>query len=73
VFPGKKLTRPEPIKIINILTGHFDVHSPHTTNDIHGENNCTKNSKFSQDVGCLFLAFVHEDVNLSKVIGMRTR
>ena len=72
-YVERKRTWPEPIKIINILTGYFDVHSPHTTNDIHGEYNGTKDSQFAQDIRSFFLALIHPNVNLGQVVAVSAR
>jgi hypothetical protein len=32
---------PEPVQTVDFLPGHFDVHAPHTADDVHGQDNCT--------------------------------
>lgn len=37
----KTLTAPEPYDIVNILPGDLHVHSPHSGDDVHRQDNCT--------------------------------
>lgn len=64
-------TRPEPPKVIDILPRHLHVHTPHTTDDVHWQDDGTEHCQFTENVGCLFLALVHQDIDLRQVIGMR--
>lgn len=68
-----KLTGPKPPQIINILPRHLNVHTPHATEDVHGQYDGTKHSKLAKNVGSLFLALVHQDVDLRQIVGMRAR
>lgn len=55
----ERLTRPEPRQTIDILARHLDVHTPHTTDDIHGENNSTQYSQLAQNISSLLRALIH--------------
>lgn len=63
--------RPKPRQIaFNVLAWDPHVHSPHTSDDIHGQNDGTDDRKFAENVGGLLCAFVHADVDLSQVIAV---
>jgi hypothetical protein len=49
------------------------IHSPNTSDDIHREDNSTKDCQLAQDIGRLLLPFIHANVDLGKVIAMRAR
>jgi hypothetical protein len=52
---------------------YIPVHAPDTGDDVHGQDNRTKDSQFAQYIRSLFLALVHADVDLSEVIAMSAR
>lgn len=57
---------PEPCQItLVLLTWDPDVHTPETSDNIHGKNDRAEHSEFPEDVGRLFLSLVHTDVDLS--------
>ena len=47
------------------------VHTPHTGNNIHRQDNGTKDGEFSQDVSVRFGALVHSNVDLGDVVAVR--
>jgi len=64
----------EPLQIAFVfLTGHPYVHAPETSDDVHGEHDCTQNSEAAKYVSCLLLSFVHTDVDLGEVVAMSSR
>ena len=54
------------------LSGDPDVHAPQTGDDVHREDDGAENSELAEDVGGLFLALVHADVDLCEVVAVRT-
>jgi hypothetical protein len=64
---------PEPGEIAFIfLTWYPNVHTPQPSDNIHGKNNGTEYSKFTEYIGGLLLSLVHANINLSEVVTMRT-
>ena len=60
---------PKPNQIALIfLSWNPNIHAPETGNDVHGKDNGTKDSQFTEDVGGLFGALVHPDVDLSEIV-----
>ena len=43
------------------------------SNNIHGQNNSTKNGQFTEHISGLFLSLVHPDVDLSEVVAVGSR
>lgn len=63
----------EPLEVALVfLSGNPDVHAPETGYDVHGEDDRAEHGELAEDVGGLFLSLVHADVNLCKVVSMRT-
>jgi len=62
-----------PVKVLNVLSGHNDVHSPETGDDVHGQNDGSQYRQSTEDVRRLFLSLVHFDVDLRQVVAMATR
>lgn len=52
------------------LAGNPDVHTPHTCDDVHGQDDCSKNCQFAENVGVLLGALVHANVDLGDVVAV---
>jgi len=63
-----RLTSPEPSETIRMLSGYHHVHTPHTRNNIHGEDDGAQNGELTQHISCLLLALVHANVDLCQVV-----
>lgn len=64
---------PEPGEVtLVLLTGHPDVHSPETGDNVHGQDDGTQNSELAENVSSLFLSLVHANVDLREVIAVRS-
>ena len=57
----------------NVLTGHMDVHTPKTSDQIHGDEHCTQCGQLRQNVVDLVVRVCHLNRDLSEVVGVRTR
>jgi hypothetical protein len=65
---------PEPGQIaLVLLARHPDVHAPHTSDNVHGQDDGTEDGELAEDVGGLLGALVHTDVDLGKVVTVGTR
>lgn len=51
-----------------MLSGYHHVHTPHTRNNIHGEDDGAQNGELTQHISCLLLALVHANVDLCQVV-----
>lgn len=60
----------EPIQVFNVLAGDDAVHTPYTSNDVHGKDDGTEDGQLAEDVRCLLLALVHANVDLSEVVAV---
>lgn len=58
---------------MHILSGYHYVHTPHTRDDIHRQNDCAQNGELAQHISCLLLALVHADVDLCQVVRVGPR
>lgn len=56
-----------------MLSGYHYVHTPHTRDDIHRENDCAQNGELTQYIGCLLLPLVHANADLCQVVGVGPR
>lgn len=63
---------PEPVERLGVLAGHEHVHAPHARDDVHWQDDRSKNCQFTEDVVGLLRPLVHPDVDLRKVVPMRT-
>jgi hypothetical protein len=62
---------PEPGQIaLVLLARHPDVHTPHTSDDVHGQDDGTKDGEFAENIGGLLGALVHSDVDLGEVVAV---
>jgi hypothetical protein len=62
---------PEPHEIpLILLSRHPDVHSPHTRDDVHGQDDGSEDGELAEDVGGLLGALVHADIDLGEVVAM---
>ncbi len=62
---------PEPRQVaLVVLPGHPHVHAPHSRDNVHGQDDCTDNGELAKDVGILFGALIHADVDLGDVVAM---
>ena len=58
------------MQIIHLLPRHLDVHPPHSANDVHRQHDGAQHGELAEHVRGALLAFVHDDVELGKVIGV---
>lgn len=63
----------EPVEVFHILAGNNTVHTPDTSHHVHREDDGTENSQLAEDVRRLFLALVHADIDLRKIVAVRSR
>lgn len=64
----------EPRQVSLVLLPRYpNVHTPHASHNIHGQDDRTEDREFAEDIRCLFRALVHADVNLSEVVGVGAR
>ena len=63
----------EPIKVFNVLAWNDTVHTPNTSDNVHGQDDSTKDGKLAEDVGSLLLTLVHADVDLREVVAVCSR
>jgi hypothetical protein len=62
---------PEPDQIaLVLLTRHPDVHAPHASDDVHGQDDGSEDGEFAENVGGLLGALVHADVDLGEVVAV---
>lgn len=62
---------PEPHEVtLVLLSGNPDVHSPHTRDDVHGQDDGSEDCELAEDVGGLLGALVHADVDLGEVVAV---
>lgn len=62
---------PEPGQVAFVLLArHPDVHAPHTGDDVHGQDDGTEDGELAEDIGGLFGALVHADVDLGEVVAV---
>ena len=62
---------PEPHEVsLVLLPGHPDVHSPHTRDDVHGQDDGSEDCELAEDVGGLLGALVHANVDLGEVVAV---
>lgn len=63
---------PEPGQVtLVVLARHPNVHAPKTCDDIHRQDNSSKNRELAQNVVGLLRALIHSNVDLREVILMR--
>lgn len=63
---------PKPIKILHLLAGHLDVHAPHSRNDVHWQDDRAQHCQLAEHIVGLLRTLVHPDVDLRKVVAVRT-
>ena len=62
---------PEPGQVAFVLLAWYpDVHAPHTSHDVHGQDNGTEDCELAEDVCGLLGALVHADVDLGEVVAV---
>ena len=67
--PSGDTPKPRQI-IVNDLTRDVDIHTPHAGDNVHRQDNGAHNGEFAEDVGILFRALVHADVDLGDVVAV---
>ena len=67
---GIKLTTPKPPEVVDILARDFDIHPPHSTDDVHRQHDRSQHGQLAQDVRRLFRSFIHQNVDLREIVGM---
>lgn len=61
----------EPSQIsLDILSRDPDVHTPHSGDDVHRQDNRSQDREFAQHVSVLLRALVHADVDLRHVVAV---
>lgn len=60
---SRQTPKPRQIPLI-LLSGDPHIHAPETGDDVHGEDDGAEDGELAEDVGGLFLALVHADVDL---------
>ncbi len=51
-----------------MLSGYHYVHTPHTRDDIHRENDCAEYGELAQDISRFLLALIHPNADLCQVV-----
>jgi hypothetical protein len=58
-------------RAVNIT--YLRIHSPHSGDNVHREDNGTQNGELAENVVGLLCTLVHTDVNLGKIIAVCSR
>lgn len=61
--PGSQAPEPSQIALV-LLSGHPYIHAPQSCDDVHGQDDGAEHGELAEDVGGLFLALVHADIDL---------
>lgn len=68
--PCRYTDKPGQVAFV-LLARNPDVHAPETGDDVHREDDCAQDGELAENICGLLLAFVHANIDLCEVIGMR--